>query len=120
LEEQFQRVADVAALSMEISAVGIVTIGAASALARLIRWSFGRVTPTRREIWRRFGVSLLLGLEFMLAADIVRTAISPTLTQIAQLAAIAAIRTFLNYFLAEDLKHADDENVEAQRPARAA
>jgi uncharacterized membrane protein len=39
-----------------------------------------------------------------LAADIVRSAISPSWEQIGQLAAIAAIRTFLSYFLERDLK----------------
>ena len=39
----------------------------------------------------------------MLAADIVRSAIAPTWNDIGQLAAIAAIRTFLNYFLERDL-----------------
>ena len=47
---------------------------------------------------------LILGLEFMLAADIVRTAISPTWQQTGQLAAIAVIRTFLNYFLEKDIE----------------
>jgi uncharacterized membrane protein len=46
-----------------------------------------------------------LALEFLLAADILRTAISPTWTDIGQLAAIAGIRTFLNYSLAHDLRH---------------
>ena len=45
-----------------------------------------------------------LGLEFQLAADIVRTAIEPSWQQIGQLAAIATIRTGLNYFLVGDLR----------------
>jgi uncharacterized membrane protein len=49
---------------------------------------------------------LLLGLQFALAGDIVRSAISPTWNDIGQLAAIAAIRTFLNYFLERDLEEA--------------
>jgi uncharacterized membrane protein len=52
----------------------------------------------------RFGVWLLLGLEFELAADIVRTAIAPTWNDIGQLASIAVIRTFLNFFLASDIE----------------
>jgi uncharacterized membrane protein len=52
----------------------------------------------------RFGMWLILGLEFMLAADIARTAISPTWQQTGQLAAIALIRTFLNYFLERDIE----------------
>jgi len=42
-------------------------------------------------------------LEFVLAADIVRTAIWPIWQQTAQLAAIAVLRTFLNYFLEKDI-----------------
>lgn len=57
----------------------------------------------------RFGVWLLLGLEFELAADIVRSAISPSWTEIGQLGAIALIRTFLNYFLERDVEQYAEE-----------
>ena len=56
-------------------------------------------------VFRGFAGWLVLALEFLLAADILRTAISPTWTDIGQLAAIAAIRTFLNYSLSHDLQH---------------
>ncbi len=45
------------------------------------------------------GQYLVLGLEFQLASDVLRTAISPSFNDIGQLAAIATIRTALNYFL---------------------
>jgi uncharacterized membrane protein len=45
----------------------------------------------------------ILALEFALAADIVRTAIAPTWDGIGHLAAIAVIRTVLNYFLERDM-----------------
>ena len=57
----------------------------------------------RRALFVRFARWLIFGLEFALAADIVRSVISPTWNDIGQLAAIAAIRTFLNYFLEKDL-----------------
>ena len=44
----------------------------------------------------------MIGLEFALA-DIVKTAISPGWAEIGQLGDIAAIPTFLNYFLGKDL-----------------
>jgi uncharacterized membrane protein len=47
---------------------------------------------------------LALGLEFELAADVLRTAVSPTWNDIGQLAAIAALRTLLNYFLAREIQ----------------
>jgi uncharacterized membrane protein len=46
---------------------------------------------------------LALGLEFALAADILRTAIAPTWHDVGQLAAIAALRTMLNFFLAKEI-----------------
>ena len=61
----------------------------------------------RKAIWRRFGVWLLLGLEFALAADIITSVISPTWQDIGELGAIAVIRTFLNYFLERDLENAE-------------
>jgi uncharacterized membrane protein len=47
---------------------------------------------------------LALGLEFQLAADILVTAIAPSWEEIGKLAAIAAIRTALNFFLAREMK----------------
>lgn len=55
---------------------------------------------------------IALGLEFQLAADVLRTAVSPTFADIGQLAAIAAIRTALNYFLAKEM---DQESAEVER-----
>lgn len=49
------------------------------------------------------GRMLALGLEFQLGADILRTAVAPTLREIGELASIAAIRTALNYFLAREI-----------------
>jgi uncharacterized membrane protein len=53
-------------------------------------------------------VWLLLGLEFELAADIIRTVVSPTWRDIGELAAIATIRTFLKYFLEKDVERAEE------------
>lgn len=53
-------------------------------------------TLVRNQITR----TLLLGLEILVAADIIRTvAVSPTLTSVSVLAAIVAIRTFLSWSL---------------------
>ncbi|SNY74107.1 DUF1622 domain-containing protein [Paractinoplanes atraurantiacus] len=61
--------------------------------------------PVRLELGR----FLALGLEFQLASDILRTAIAPTLREIAELAAVAAIRTALNFFLTREIKEERDE-----------
>jgi uncharacterized membrane protein len=106
MEEFFQLFASYIALGMEGIAVLFIAAGAVEALVGLARPNSDRVRPVvrKKEVWVRFGVWLLLGLEFELAADIVRTAIAPTWTQVGQLATIAVIRTFLNYFLEKDIE----------------
>jgi uncharacterized membrane protein len=117
MEELFQRWAAYLALMVEALAVIFIAAGAIEAVWMMLK------TPRqgrRKAVWARFGVWLLLSLEFELGADIIRTAISPTWSQIGQLGAIAVIRTFLNYFLEEDLekyKVADDQ---AALPTKAA
>ena len=107
MEEMFKEIAGHVALGVEVVAALMIGIGAVEALVRLMmpKSKFGRTAPFAkyREIFVRFGVWLMLGLQFELAADVIRSAISPSWTDIGQLAAIAAIRTLLNYFLAKDI-----------------
>ena len=57
----------------------------------------------RRMVWMNYGRWLIAGLTFQLAADILETSIRTSWEAIGQLAAIAVIRTFLNYFLEKDI-----------------
>jgi uncharacterized membrane protein len=110
----FKQFAELAALGIEGGAVVIIAYGAIQAFwgASLAIVRRQGHTGRRKEVWLSFGMWLLLGLEFELAADIIRTVISPTWIQMGQLATIAAIRTFLSYFLEKDL--------EKYEPARSA
>jgi uncharacterized membrane protein len=109
VEELFDHLAGNIGVLVEAVAVLVVTYGAAEAFLKLLglalRPSAGH--GVRKAIWRRFGTWLLLGLEFELAADIIGSVISPTWQDIGQLAAIAVIRTFLNFFLERDLEDAE-------------
>lgn len=60
----------------------------------------------KEDVPLRLGRWLALALEFELGADILRTAVAPTWSEIGQLAAIAAIRTALNYFLQREIDSA--------------
>jgi uncharacterized membrane protein len=51
----------------------------------------------------KFGVWLLLALEFQLGADIVNTTVTPSFDALGKLLLIAIVRTFLNYFLNREL-----------------
>jgi uncharacterized membrane protein len=114
MEELFKQYAGYVALFVEAIAALVITIGAIEAVIGLMK-PRDRTQPFRRRkmVWLGFGVWLLLGLEFELAADIVRTAIAPTWTEIGQLGAIAVIRTFLNYFLERDVERYGERSVEA-------
>lgn len=108
-EQAFQLFASYVALAVEVAAIIIVAGGSVEAVAssarRMILQNNSRVV-SRRVIWVRFASWILLSLEFALGADIIRTAISPSWDAIGKLAAIAAIRTGLNYFLQRDLEEA--------------
>jgi uncharacterized membrane protein len=60
-----------------------------------------------QEIWLNHARWLVAGLTFLLAADIVETAFSPTWNELGRLAAVAAIRTFLSYFLDREMEYAE-------------
>ena len=108
MEELLRQAARLVAELIEAIAVLLIAYGAGEAFVNSFRHLFRHPHDAgwRKALFRRFGVWLVLGLEFALAADIVRSAIAPTWDDIGQLAAIAAIRTFLNYFLERDLAEA--------------
>ncbi|UPY37418.1 DUF1622 domain-containing protein [Sediminicoccus sp. KRV36] len=87
-------------LGTEALSVAIILASMAIALARLLA---GLLRRPAGDVRMGLARGLSLALEFQLAADIVGTAISPDWDQIGKLAAVAAIRTFLNYFLQREL-----------------
>ena len=107
--EIVKSISAIVATCSEFTAVIAIVVGALQALGSIVRtlieWKTA-VLPL--VVFRGFAGWLVLALEFLLAADILRTAISPTWTDIGQLAAIAAIRTFLNYSLSHDLQKAPE------------
>jgi uncharacterized membrane protein len=106
MEEAVKQIAMSVALATEAAAVLITAFGVLQAVVGLVKYGLDRKRSpgTRKAIWMGLAVWLLLGLEFELAADIVRSVVSPAWVDIGQLAAIALIRTFLNYFLEKDLE----------------
>lgn len=72
----------------------------------------------RRDLWLGYGRWLVAGLTMQLSADIIESSIYTSWDAIGQLAAIAVIRTFLNYFLERDIADVR-ERQRATRPAPA-
>ncbi|HVF05304.1 MAG TPA: DUF1622 domain-containing protein [Frankiaceae bacterium] len=95
---------------VEAAGAIVVFVGTAIAFVRFVSVGLReRLGATFAEVRADLGHFLLLGLDFQLASDVLRTAIAPTLRQIAELAAVAAIRTALNFFLTREIRDAEKE-----------
>ncbi|MFD2083167.1 Uncharacterized membrane protein [Actinopolymorpha cephalotaxi] len=106
LSEEFLReVVSLLVRLVEAAGALIIFVGAAFAFVRFVTTALRRRGEEDFNAVRLFlGRYLTLGLEFQLAGDVLRTAVSPTFAQIGQLAAIAAIRTGLNYILGKEIE----------------
>lgn len=92
---------------LEIAGVIIIVFGAIAAIVRLARESWIRRSARghAEDLHSDLGRSILLGLEFLVAGDIINTvAIEPTLDSLAVLAGVVAIRTFLSFSLRVELE----------------
>ncbi len=79
----------------------------ARALALFLRRSARHTHDDKEAIRLGLGRWLALSLEFTLAADILRTAVAPSWDEIGKLAAIAVLRTALNFFLQREIDLAE-------------
>jgi uncharacterized membrane protein len=108
MEALLHEIARCVALVIEGIAIVIIAVGSAKALL-----DFGRVTIAMRrgQVEKRvasldYAHWLVAGLTFQLAADIVSTSFAPSWNEVGRLAAVAAIRTFLSYFLDREMEAA--------------
>ena len=106
LVEVLRSIAQTIATLVEGIGVAIVAVAVIVASVRYVIGLVRRVRPFPPEGLRlSLGRSLALSLEFLLGADILRTAVEPSWDEIGRLAAIAAIRTALNFFLQREIAH---------------
>ena len=70
-------------------------------------------TISKESVRVQFGSSVAVALELMLGADVLATAVAPSWNDIGKLAAIAVIRTALNYFLERELRHINKEKMKS-------
>jgi len=107
--------------SFGIGVLGVLVImfGVASGLARFVRTEFqaarGRdVDDARKRLRHVLGYYLLLGLEFLIAADIIDTLMKPSVQDLLVLGAIIVIRTVISFSLNAELK--SDQQRQAVSP----
>jgi len=99
---------------IDAMALIVIFIGTVEAFFGGVRTMLSSPTGhQQREVWLRYARWLVAGLTFQLAADVIETSIAPGWDDIGRVAAIAVIRTALNYFLERDL---EDVRNRQQRP----
>lgn len=104
-----------------VESVGVAVIAVAMPVV-LLRYALERREPgAYRTLRRRLGRVILVGLEILVAGDIIRTvAVEPTFTSVGLLAAVVLIRTFLSATIEVEIEgrlpwHRHEEEPEAER-----
>lgn len=103
--ETAKNIIEILARGVEFAAALIIGIAAIEATFKsLMLFLRPRADPQlKNEVRLTFGRWLAVALELELGADILNTAVTPTWTDIGKLAAIATLRTALNYFLEREI-----------------
>ena len=93
------------ARGVEVAAALVIGLAAIEATVKSLMLFFRRSSPpeAKNGVRLTLGRWLAVALELELAADILNTAVTPTWTDIEKLAASAALRTTLNYFLEKEI-----------------
>jgi uncharacterized membrane protein len=104
-----------ASLVIDWMALILIAVGTVEAFFGAMRLAVGGAhnNHERRLVWLNYARWLVAGLTFQLAADIIETSVAPTWDDIGRLAAIAIVRTFLNYFLERDLSETREKDRES-------
>jgi uncharacterized membrane protein len=103
--ESMRQVIELAAQAIELLAVVVIVLAIVHASVRFLL-HLGQKREGAYERYKVYlGKALLLGLEFLVAADIVRTvALEPTMLNVAILAVLVVVRTFLSWSLVVEIE----------------
>lgn len=102
--EPLQQMVDGVALLVAMIGAAVILYGVSLALVRVLKvesraWRGVAVGHHRRALRHHLGHYILLGLEFLVAADILHTLFRPSLEELASLAVIVSIRTIVSISL---------------------
>jgi uncharacterized membrane protein len=104
MEALIHTLTDVLAQYVEAIAAVVIAVAVVDAIIVLTNLLGPRAKPTPEAMRLRLGRWLSLALEFELAADVLRTAITPSWSDLGKLAAIVVIRTTINVFLQQEIE----------------
>lgn len=116
-EESLRSAVDLLVRVVEAAGATVIFIGAVLAVVKFVRVLPKREPDRFTEVRLSLGRFLALGLEFQLASDILRTTIAPSFEELGKLAAVAAIRTALNFFLAREIKEESRQVDQTRHPS---
>lgn len=102
-------------IALESIGGAVIAVGAVVTVARLVRASVDRHVSFN-DVRLAFAGYLAMALEFQLAADILDTAITPSWPSLQLLAAVAVIRTALNYFLSREMREEREQSASRASP----
>src|SRR5688500_6861678 len=90
---------------VDVAGVALIALGLVLTTGRYLAQVRGNRTAAYQRYREGLGRTLLLGLEFLVAADVIKTvAITPTFRSVGILAVIVLIRTFLSWSLELELE----------------
>jgi uncharacterized membrane protein len=104
VEARIQSYVEWLRLLVETLGAVVIAVGVLVVIIGLIRYALTHASDNFIPIRLAFARYLTLALELQLAADILSTSVAPTWDRIGKLAAIAVIRTALNYFLSREIR----------------
>lgn len=107
------------AVGLEYAGVAIIVYGAIVSLALLVKAEYRNTMQAGTNQYsfkQQFTSRILTGLEFFIAADVIKTIFSPTLESLTLVAVTVGIRAALTFLLNRELRH--EEELKAARKKR--
>ncbi|HEY5802808.1 MAG TPA: DUF1622 domain-containing protein [Lysobacter sp.] len=119
MKEWLVMITDPIVVIIDMIALLVVVAGTLQAVVGVFRLlsSHIRDNHERRRVWMDYSRWLVAALTFQLAADILESSTTPDWDGIGRLAAVAVIRTFLNYYLERDVEEMRQREEEARERA---
>ena len=118
MRELLISVTEFAVVIIDGIALLVVIVGTVAAFVAVVRALSPLSGSDRRAVWLNYARWLVAGLTFQLAADIIESAITESWDAVGRLAAVAVIRTFLDYFLERDMNDVRGRARTTETPAR--
>lgn len=105
-----EEILNIIAQGISIFSIAVIIYGTLVAFVAIVRNEFSKDKYKGiRTIRAEFGSYLLLGLELLIGADIIRTIVEPSYEELIVLAGIVVVRTVMSVFLNREIKELEND-----------